>query len=310
MRLVLAIGIAALLLGGTTVLADPALEQGSRPKVFTGTSAGGTYITSPANEARLLAQAKGRAELTEGEALMASGELQQAEGHIKKAMQLDPDDVFAMWAYARLLSRQGRYKESAALFKKVMAYGNDAHGSQIARDITTGCEYALVLLKLSYWDTACEVWEQTMRYTVSVPEQMIERASRVTHDWSEVIAYQNTHRRLCEERFAPNNLRKKEMEALCQYLLGTQNPSWDHIPQEEKLAHLEAAVKANPKLPEAQLAYGDSLYGARRLPEAKAAFLVAHRIGNDAVKFRANGWLIWLKQIEDGVSKVPEGLGQ
>ncbi len=234
-----------------------------------------------------LARANALQERITGDRLFHEGKVSEAEGHYRHSVKLDDHDPYARTSFARCLSRLGKWRESAAVFKHLLA----DRSSIPAKEAIVGCEYALVLLKLGYWDTACEAWDQAMRDTVSVPDEMRNRADN-SGSTAELIAYQNTHRRLSEERFAPYNLRKKEMEALCEWILGTQRPSWEELFAAEKLAHLQAAVKANPKLPEAQYAYGKMLVDQRHFAEAKLALKVAFDRGNPLLKKEAD-WLLF-----------------
>ncbi len=252
-----------------------------------------------------------------GDVCAAAGQLLEAESHYRKCLHLDATDITAELHLAQLLARLGRYKEAATLYKGILECRNGGArrvlepstrvlpkgaapekerwttvtvGTSLAADPTVECEYALVLLKLGYWDTACEVWDQAMRDTIDVPDR-IRRGSFPQHDGSQVIAYQDTHPRLSEERFAPNNLRKKEMEALCHWVITAYRLSSRGITAAEKLAHLEAAVKANPKLPEAQCAYGEALVHKRRYAEARPALLLARKYGSEDIKKQADWWI-------------------
>ncbi len=246
------------------------------------------YYSAAEARAYELARQNALQERIAGDRLFHEGKVSDAAGHYRHAVKLDVHDQYARFLYARCLSRLGDFTESAAMFEQLRV----DRSSIPARETIVGCEYALVLIKLGDWVKACEVWDQAMRDTVSVPGGML-RAAFFSHDETAVNAYQNTHPRLLEKRFAPDNLRKNEMEALCEWVIATYETFGYSITNAEKLAHLQAAVKANPKLPEAQLAYGEMLIDQRQFAEARLALKVASKRGNPLLKKKADRLLYY-----------------
>ncbi len=243
---------------GLIVITGSARAQDRPPVRYDSPMMGGHTIIKPLDPQVREAVNRAHRESEQGQRRLYEGKLREAERLLRSALTFDPNNYIAQARLAQCLAQERRYKEAAAMFKVLYA---DRY-SGIARETSTACEYALVLLKLGHWDAACEVWEQAMQDTVKVPGDL-QMDALSSGDDAAIVNYIDSHPRMSEERFIPDTLRKKEMEALCEWVIATSHPRWNPMPEGVKLAHLQAAVKANPKLPEAQLAYGEALFTAR-----------------------------------------------
>ncbi len=192
-----------------------------------------------------------------------------------KIIAVDEFEPYGYLYLAQALYNQGKFKDSIKAYEALVYSKN--WSSSINKDPTTLLKYSLALAEDKRWVDAVTVYKRVFPDGASI----------------QGIPLLNTN-------FDPQMPNYKNLEGVCNAVLGVRHPSFEPPPPGEQELRLKQAVKQNPESGTAHYFLAKELLKNGKSEESKAAFSLAEKYGDEDIKVESH------RMLSSFVKKVPQ----
>ena len=194
----------------------------------------------------------------------------------KSALAVNNRDAISWLTMAEANEKLGKQTDALKCYRELI-YPKD-WSSNVNTDPTTRMKYVLALTRSNIWPEAVAVYEQ------SVPWSIDMRGARIR-----------------ERTFTSDRREFSRIEALSHLIIGSRNPSFGPALPGEKMKHLAAALKLQPRMGLAHYLYGIEMQRQMKFDSAQTALAKAVSLGDSELKMRAR---LKLKDVDRTVESI------